>query len=54
MMNSSSNSGGKRLMEGVNNTANSNINSGEVLSGGDTNMKTNDNCNDATQKFPQY
>ena len=36
-------------MEGVNNTLNSSGSGGEVLGGGDTNMKSADNCNDDIQ-----
>jgi len=39
-------------MDGLNDTANS-ASSGGVLGGGDTNMKTNDICDDTAQKFPQ-
>ena len=54
MMNSSSNSSGNHPMEGVNNTSNSSGSGGEVLGGGDTNMKSADNCNDDTaQNFRQ-
>ena len=51
-MNSTSNSSGKHLMEGLNDTSNSSTSSGEVLGGGITNMKSANNCND-TQKLSQ-
>jgi len=50
-MNSSSNSSGKRPMEGLNNAANS-FDSGGELGGDDMSMKSVNNCNDeTTQKF---
>ena len=51
MMNSSSNSSGKRPMEGLIDTSNSTSSGGDVLCGGDTSRKSADNCNDTTQKF---
>ena len=53
MMNSNSNSSGKRPLDGLNDTTNSTNGGGVVLGGGDTSMKSTNNCNDTTQKFPQ-